>query len=446
MTSTLLPAQEKVLRTDSGKDIRFVVRNFCYDYDQVIICNGNDSANISPSIGSLLCSNPLTYVHYDSLLSINSVKYFDVDESGLSPSYSKLLGLGNDSILITYHLTYPNGGCDSLNISANDTILTDSVAAIEIENDALTFIRSSGFSNNFFEHSSASFSLQLNMKPLLLSTNNNRKSAVVGVSQNNETQLILINLANQQIFKDTILFSQLVNPVGIYYNWNELFIVSCPGDSMINLTTYDTGLDTFYTETIWTGSGVRAFTFSIYGFIFQPKTDTSINGYDKQLITFDNHTSTYYNINKRLKIIFYPDQYLFGSVNIVAIEDLPVPNKLLLYDSSGLRDSILTDINPAFFISDFRCAIKVDEYDDSKVEWQLFPNPSENEFYLAASGLICGREYKVDIIDLAGHLKYETIVHAKMIVSLPTGEFPPGVYFVRIHSKKGMVVQKVVKI
>ena len=103
MTSTLLPAQEKVLRTDSGKDIRFVVRNFCYDYDQVIICNGNDSANISPSIGSLLCSNPLTYVHYDSLLSINSVKYFDVDESGLSPSYSKLLGLGNDSILITYH-------------------------------------------------------------------------------------------------------------------------------------------------------------------------------------------------------------------------------------------------------------------------------------------------------------------------------------------------------
>lgn len=447
ITSTLLAAQEKVLRTDSGKDIRFVVRNICNDYDQVILCNGNDSTNISPSIGNLLCLSPLTYVHYDSLLSINKVKYFDVDESGFSPYYSKLLGFGNDSILITYHLTYPNGGCDSLNISATDTIFSDSIAAINIENNQLIYIRSSGFSNNFFKHSPTLFSMHLNMIPLLLATSENGKSAIVGTNQNNETELIIINLANQQILKDTILFSQLVNPVGIYFNWNVLFIVSCPGDSMINLTTYDTGLDAFYTETIWTESGIHAFAFYSNGFIFQPETDTSFNGYDKQLITFSNHSNNFHNINKRLKMFYYPEANLFGYLNpLVAIEDLPQTNKLLLYDSFQLNDSILTDINPAFFSSDFRCPTKVAEYDDSKIEWQLFPNPSENEFFLVASGLICGREYKVDIIDIAGHLKYETTVHAKMIVNLPAGDFPPGVYFVRIHSKKGMVVQKVVKI
>ncbi len=450
LTANILTAQEKVLRTESGKDIRFVVRNFCYDFDQVILCNGNDSTSVTPSIGSLLCNSPLTYVHYDSLLMFKNVKYFDDDGWGYSPYYSKLLGLGSDSVIISYHLTYPQSNCDSFIISGNDTILSDSIAAIDVDSDQLTYIRSTYNSDNFFNKGASSFSLQLNSKPVLLASNGNLKSAVLGISPSNETKLILVNLSNQQILKDTILSPQFINPVGIYASWNTISILSCPGDSIINLTTYNISLDTFYTETIWTGSGVNVFSIYSFGIVFQPESDTSINNYDKQIISFNssNHNSSAYNINKRLKVLIYSDGSLINTLGynpLIAVEDLPQTNKLLFYDSFVLRDSILTDINPKFFISDFRCALKVADYDDSKVEWQLFPNPSDNEFNLVASGLICGRDYKVDIIDIAGNIKYETVVHAKTIVTLPTGEFPPGFYFVRIHSKRGMVVQKIVK-
>ena len=106
----------------------------------------------------------------------------------------------------------------------------------------------------------------------------------------------------------------------------------------------------------------------------------------------------------------------------------------------------MTDINPKFFRSDFRCPTKISEYDDSQVEWKVFPNPSNSEFNLVASGLICGRDYKVDIIDVTGRMKYETIVQAKTTVTLPTEKYPSGIYFIRIHSLKGLVVQKVIKI
>lgn len=450
--SVFLPAQEKVINSNAGSDMRFYVRNVCQDYGQFVICNGSDSINERPSLGMIGCQFPNNYVHIDSLLLFNRIDHFDIDQVGGQPYSPKLMCLGNDSLLLTYTVEY-SSICDSPNVAGVDTIFTDSVVDLNVSNEQLTYIRNSNVNDNFFNIYINTFSMHLNITPLYVSNLFYPNStAVVGINQNNETELIIINKNTQQILKDTVLSTSMSNPVALNFSDSyRLYVVSCPGDTVVNLLTFDCVNDTAKIEAIYSGSGINVSSFSANGlFYFQPKSDTSLNGFDKQLFSFKyfTHSLTNYNINKRLKVFVSPggNQNYFSFLG--AVEDLPVTNTLFIYDNSNLQlfDSIITDANPKFYRSDFRCPISVTEYDDSKVEWQVFPNPSNSEFNLAASGLICGRDYKVDIIDLAGRIKYETIVHAKMTVNLPTGQYSPGVYFIRIHSLKGLVVQKIIKL
>ena len=446
-----MQAQQQVLKSTDGKDIRFYVRNVCQDYGQIIICDGNDSANLSPTIGSLGCYGPQHFFQIDSLLLFNRIDYFDIDETGGLTYDPKLMCLGNDSLLLTYKINYSTY-CDSPNVVGLDTIVTDSIAGISVSNNQLVYIRNTSMTNNIFNLYSNPFSLRLNITPLFVSNLYDSHVAVVGLNQNNETELIIIHRNTQQILFDTVLSPFMSNPVALNFSDSyHLYVVSSPGDSIVNLMTYDFINNTVNIETIYNGSGINVFAFSVYyGFIFQPSTDTSINSFDKQLFFFryNTHALTNYNINKRLKVLVNPggnhNQFSF----LCAVEDLPSTNILFVYDIFNLQlfDSLITDANPKFYRSDFRCPLSVTEYDDSKVEWLVFPNPSNSEFNLAASGLICGREYKVDIIDITGRVKFETIVHAKTTVTLPTGKFLPGVYFIRIHSLKGLVVQKIIKL
>jgi hypothetical protein len=110
-----------------------------------------------------------------------------------------------------------------------------------------------------------------------------------------------------------------------------------------------------------------------------------------------------------------------------------------------LFGTIATDLHPSLCLGDYRCPMKVDEYDDSRVEWTVYPNPSMTDFKLSASGLICGREYKMDIVDENGKVLYESTVHSKMTITLPTAHFEPGIYFVRIHTLKGFITQEIIK-
>jgi hypothetical protein len=64
---------------------------------------------------------------------------------------------------------------------------------------------------------------------------------------------------------------------------------------------------------------------------------------------------------------------------------------------------------------------------------------------IKASGLICGRDYKMDIVDLNGKIMLEKTIHAKMSLEIPLSALSPGVYLFRIHTRKGFVSERVIK-
>ena len=95
--------------------------------------------------------------------------------------------------------------------------------------------------------------------------------------------------------------------------------------------------------------------------------------------------------------------------------------------------------------SDFRCPISLEEYDDSKVKILAFPNPTGNGITINASGLICGRDYQMDLVDAKGKICFQKTIHAKMNVEISLEGLPAGMYFLRIHTLKGMVTEKIIK-
>jgi len=81
--------------------------------------------------------------------------------------------------------------------------------------------------------------------------------------------------------------------------------------------------------------------------------------------------------------------------------------------------------------------VSLEEYDDNLVKLVVYPNPVNEIITIKASGLICGRDYKMDIVDLSGKVWYAQTIQAKMSFEIPLEALPSGIYIFRIHTKKG---------
>lgn len=449
-----------MILTKSDADINVVVNNVCEYYAQIILCNGNDSAGIHPSMGSGNCIYYPYYTHYDSMLTMNDVQFLELADGFATPWGTKHMYVGNSNTVLSYRVTYGNYGCDTVFIFPNDTLHSDSIASIRqvYYGEGLAMIRSSAATQNFFVYDtmlSASFSLQLNMTPLLLSAPSYPDFVgVIGINQNNETVLNIIDLTLQMIVKDTLLGPAAENPVSFnYISQQQILLASQPGDSVTNLLKYNYQNNVLSSATAFQNSGINVGTWEYDKFHFQPMTDTSVNAFDRQVLIFNCASmspSGIYNIDKRLKILACPvnsNVPYFQYINAVSDSLASSTGLVYLYYANNylLADSFETANNPVCFMSDYRCPVKVSEYDDSKVEWNVYPNPSTGDFKLTASGLICGRNYKIDIIDEQGKVIYETTAHAKMTIVLPTSRYKAGIYFVRIHTLKGFITQEIIK-
>ncbi len=436
--------------TKPNADINVVVNNFCEYFAQIIICNGADSLGIEPSLGSGNCPFDPRYTHYDSLYSISGVKFLEQADDGSTPWSTKPLFIGNETTILSYNTTYGNYWCDTIFISPNDTLHSDSIAGIQVWPwTGLIVIRNTSSSPNFLLYDttfSLVFSLQLNMRPVFLSG-----SSVIGINQNNETVLNIIDLFSQQVELDTIMGVAAQNPFSFkYISSQQLLLASQPGDSMVCITKYNYSGNVLVSDTLFTGSGINVGTWEGPNFHYQPHLDTSANGFDRQVIIYNCNNmvqSGVFNIDKRLKKLVYPAATYYNGYPYVNVVTDSLPTKVYAYQSSDylLADSFETGLNPSLFSCDFRCPVKVTEYDDSKVEWKVYPNPSTGDFKLTASGLICGRDYKIDIIDEQGKVIYETTARAKMTLVLPTSRYKAGIYFVRIHTLKGYITQEIIK-
>ncbi len=434
------------------KDVNVSLNNVCEIWGQLIICNGNDTAGIHPNLGILNCN--WDFKHIDSLVP-DSIEFLEFADYAITPWDTKIMFLGNSNVILSYDMTYGNHYCDTLMISPKDTLYTDSVNAIRItpSMDGLAMLRSTSLTPNFIFYDtslSVVFSLQLNMVPLLISIPGySLGAAVVGVNQNNETVLNIIDLDLHQVVKDTILGPMAANPYTLSFVYPNLQLASSPGDSITTITKYSIQTGSITNAIAFSGSGINVADWEGHNLHFQPLSDTSLNALHRQVMVYNCSTMAItgtFQIDKRLKILRYPvnlGQYYYY---MFAVSD-SVPDVMYIYDyyNYNFQDSVITAFNPGLFLGDLRCPVRVDEYDDSMVDWTLFPNPSTGDFSLSASGLICGREYKMDIVDGNGKILYENTVHAKMTVTLPTAHFESGIYYVRIHTLKGFITQEIIK-
>ncbi|MEO8088569.1 MAG: T9SS type A sorting domain-containing protein [Bacteroidota bacterium] len=456
----LASVNSAMVLTKSKADINVVLNNVCEYYSQVILCNGNASSGIHPSLGCGHCLYDPHYTHYDSLMLMDDIKFLEMPDNGAGPWSTKPMYIGNSNTVLSYHVTYGNYDCDTMFFYPNDTLHSDSIASIRLfsYDNKLALIRISATTQNFFVYDSTlslDFSLHLNMVPLFLSLPSYPAFAgVIGVNQNYETVLNIIDLTLQMVVKDTVLGPAARKPFLFnYLSQQQLLLASQPGDSVTNIIKYDFQNDVLAIATASPYSGINSGTWENSKFHFQPMSDTSVNAYDRQVLVFDASTmmlSGTYNINKRLKTLAYPvNPNVFYFQYMYAVPDSLSSSTGLVYiyytNNYMLADSFETSKNPVYFMNDYRCPVKVSEYDDSKVEWKVYPNPSSGDFKLSASGLICGRDYKIDIADEFGKIIYETTAHAKMTITLPTSDFKAGIYFVRIHTLKGYITQEIIK-
>jgi len=441
-----------ISQVSSGvQKLNLVVSNVCDYYGQYVVCNGPDSSGISPSFGNAQCVYSSNYIHHDSLTVLNKVSIMAVTEDSPNPDDPKLFYIGDKNKLLSYYSSFPVSYCDPV-IMPGDTFLIDSLKAMRAAYNKLFVIRETALSDNFLIYDTSTVvpvaSMLLNMTPKFIDYNYNLV-AIVGVNAVNEIVLNIINVNTLAVMADTVLGPMAQNPISILFAGSQtVYLASQPGDSVVNMVKY-TG--TISASTIYAYSGAHAFAWDGYYFHFQPDSDPSGNNLDSKVIKYDPFNMQQYavfNTNRRFYKLLYGGgggfsyyAYMHGVIESAA------NNQVIIYTHYNYseEDSFQTNYQVDFIASDFRCPVSLEEYDDSRVKILAFPNPAGNSITINASGLICGRNYKMNLIDVAGKSWYEKSIHAKMSIEIPLETLPAGIYILQIHTLNGIVSEKIVK-
>jgi Secretion system C-terminal sorting domain len=431
--------------------INLQVSNVCEYYGQIIGCNPSFGSGEKSSMGNAGCVYSSNYLHYDSCAINNPIKYMSIDPSGAFNNSSKYLCVGEQNKILIYNSVFTTSNYCNAIISPLDTIYLDSIVSCVTYNNSIFVIRSSTVTPNYLVFESPFqvpvFSEILNMRPLMLEIAYNTL-AVVGEDSNADVRVNILDRQSGVIMADTILPVMAANPKSVDLRGSYVYIDSSPGDTAITITRFNITSHALNTTTIHSNSGLNTGDWEYGYYHYQPLVDLSGNNDDKKVFRYDLAAMQPYatfNINKRLHKLIYAagDYYYF----MHAIEESPLNNHVTVYQYFNYLevDSFTTTQPVDFIVSDFRCFVSVPEYDDHLVKIQAYPNPTKGILNIKASGLICGREYKMDLSDLTGKIYFEQVIHAKMVLEIPMQQLVSGVYLLRIHTKKGVVSEKIVK-
>jgi len=426
------------------------VSNVCEPYGQIIGCNSFAGSGASANFGNGGCVGQSAYALLDSVDLPGQMTFFNIDPDQSINTAPKYLCTGdtNKLLLYTTFISLQNI-CDAIS-APSDTFLLDSLVTAIPTSNLVCVIRNSTQTDNFIVLQPPSqiplFSITLNMKPKLLAVSF-QSAAVVGTDATGAVRLNTIDLSTGQVTHDTLFGPLADNPVRIQ-NSGILTIVSSPGDTLITATIYNLNTQAVSYATIYANSGFNTGDFQYGYFHYQPLTDTTGNNLDKQVLVYDLNSMTPYstfNINRRLKhLIFSSSNYGYF---MHAVEIPPLENHIIVYNYFNYQpaDSFYTPGPADFIVSDFRCFVSTPEYEDDLVKLKVFPNPTNGMVNIEASGLICGRDYKMELMDNMGKIILNKIIHAKMYLEIPMNELPSGTYFLRIETRRGPVSEKIVK-
>ncbi|REJ81274.1 MAG: T9SS C-terminal target domain-containing protein, partial [Bacteroidetes bacterium] len=390
------------------------------------------------------------YVHADSL-PVFYAKIMSVLPDGLGPYLSKRIIIGNENQLSLYDISYPSGWCDSVLITHRANLSSDSVLHASVHYNKNVIIKNSVSSDNFIVYdsllSTVLYSDNLGMKPVL--ADYHWAFAVLGIDSSGAYRFKLIERNNYTTLADTVFGSFLSNPTSIKKVGLGCVIIDQPGDSIARLVQYSSQGGVLQDVIIYPQSDLNVHAFYLDNEVhFQPRVDTTSSMLDRQVMVYNYSNGTYrgpFNVNSRFQLMQSPHKD--DHPHIVTQKDSTDGSIYFLYSSYNwfLQDSGFTAPGTVFYKSDFRCPVKVNEYDDSRIEWKVFPNPSRDHLNFTVNGLICGREYKFDVVNSQGKVVLEKMVQAKTVHELFLENLKPGIYFLRVHTLNGPVIQKFVK-
>lgn len=457
LTYSFALAQNPAIDIGKEKGLRMFVHNVCDYWSRLYIANGSDSAGTHASIGYVPCySANGTHVHIDSLSPVIQVEYFDLDQNNYGGNEVKRFCLGDKDSVHCFSVSYDQffNYCDSVIVSRINSFGSDSIADIQLNSNQILILRETDLSANFIVYdtafSSVLYSAMLSIKPKMVSFMY-PNYCVLGLDQNGAMVLNVIDMNTYSVIKDTVIMPDYIGPALFGSNYNTIHLLYEPGDTSIVYMEYNWNSNSFIDTVLFSGSDIGAGYWTANGIHFQPKSDPSGGGLDSSVIVFNTFTMTHqgiYPLYKKLRLVNAETSLNSGYFPYVfAIDADDQQGRYYLYENYGynLVDSGYVAPNTNFFLPDFRCPVSINEYDDSKVELKTWPNPSSEFVNFSAYGMICGRDYKVDIVDIYGLVLYEAQVHAKMTLTLPVENLKSGIYFIRIHTLKGFVVQKFIK-
>lgn len=452
-----LTAQDVITSRSSSLQLQTV--NVC-TFNSVLTANaGGITYDSLPTFGHgcFPMFGNFNYAHIDSARRPGTIlRGFDIAPDAAPSPANKFFYVALDTSVVAWKISYPNWMMCQPLVVPHDTIYMDSIIGIQAcSNDRFVLIRDAiSPQTNFIVYNDSLagllFSLPLNIKPKLISSEGIYCS-VVGTDSLNRTVLKIINLNTQMIIKDTLLGSIMNDPFRLEHSSNLVLLASTPGDTCISIFKYDMFTGNDAAQIIYNASGIHSGDWENVYFHYQPESDPSPGNLDMGVSVFNAMTMVpyaNYTVNKRLRLIDYPNNswgwfgYIYGTLDDTTTS---YQRSYTFGINYAYVDSFLTGQNPMYFIADFRCDVGIDDYDDGKVQFKVHPNPASSEISITASGLICGRTYKMDMIDIQGRVRFEQEIQAKMNISIPVSELSAGTYFLRIHTRKGPVVQKIIK-
>jgi len=448
---------EPPIKFGPGDEIKVYANNFCEFWSRIYISEGVDSLGTIASIGIVPCyPQGGSYVHYDSIIGLREVLYSDVGQQYSGIQDRKTICFGNAEQIFTYKISIDPqfSWCDTTILEPSYSYTSDSIVDAKVYLDQIVVIRATDLSTNFLIFDSTFTTIlhseQLNMIPKQMFIDYSNCN-ILGIDQNGAMVLKIYDLSNLGLIKDTILFPTYEEPLNFESSTFSTTVVTEPGDTCIRLTKFNWYYNTFFDTIIYSGSGAGVQFMEGGVFNFQPKSDSSGLGMDKQVFVYNYNTQRVigiYHINKKLRVLSNPGDGYNSFQYVFAIPDSAQIGKYYVYTSYSyyLLDSGYVPENTVLFNADFRCSISVDEQEDSNIKWSTFPNPTNGNINLTASGLMCGKDYTIDVLDAYGRIMHQEIIHAKMNMTLPVENYKAGIYFIRIHTQRGMVSQKFLKL
>ncbi len=448
-------AQATLVISKNNPTLQLVTSNVCYNTTQLIVCKGDPFLGINPSLG-WSCTGWSGSPSYTWLFDFNAganMNGITISDSALAPAIPRPFFVSHDSIIKAYTLSVPQFDCVPIIALYDSTVVPDLLAMHANHDRLITISNKVGGDNvNIFNlQLQPLFNFALPFYPQRLFVNWGR-IVITGTDTSGSSRLFVYDLFNAAVLKDTLLGPLEINSKSMNLAYPYVNVLATPGDSVIAITRYNIDTGQLNSSIVYSQSGVQAVDYDQDVFYYQTFADSTPQATHLGITAYYLSTgqSAFYNKGQRYSLISQPNNRgnSWSPSNINVVLENATNNHVIVIEPASMMmiDTLMTSNHAAFFANDFRCPVSVEEYNDDQTEIIMFPNPTDGVFTVHMKGLICNRDYLIDVIDLKGNVVMQKQVQAKHTYTLDFDNLKAGTYVLRLHTQQGLKTRKIIKL